>query len=132
MTMLWARLMTRELKFDFWQEQRFFSSPTHLRGATIKQLDWCSKICYSTNHYHNLFTSSHAELKWTELNWLCPLLITSQHGPHRKHGSSIVASSCYTIKNLLHSNRNMFTKPLPYTVAVLESLFSNESICQNI
>jgi hypothetical protein len=29
------------------------------------------------------------------LNWFCPLLISSQHGPHRKHSSSIVTPGQY-------------------------------------
>jgi hypothetical protein len=60
------------------------------------------------------------ELNWT-INWLCPLLIISRHGPHRKHGSCIVASYCCVIKNLVPSNGNVFTEPLPRNVRCLQS-----------
>jgi hypothetical protein len=48
-----------------------------------------------------IFTASRADL-----NWLCPLLITSGHGPYRKHRSSVV---CFRV----HCGGNIFTELLP-------------------
>jgi hypothetical protein len=53
--------------------------------------------------------------------WLCPLLITSRHGPDTKRSSSIVVSIISIIKNLLPSNGNMFTEPLSRRVCCLQS-----------
>jgi hypothetical protein len=41
------------------------------------------------------------------------MLITSRQGPRRNHSSSIVASNCCIINNLLPSNGNVFAEPLP-------------------
>jgi hypothetical protein len=45
--------------------------------------------------------------------WLCPLLITSQHGPCRNTLFPLLQSNCCIIKNLLPSNGNVFTELLP-------------------
>jgi hypothetical protein len=57
----------------------------------------------------------------TQLTWLCPLFIIPRHGPHRKHSSSIFASSCCIINNLLPSNGNVFTEPSPRNGRCLQS-----------
>jgi hypothetical protein len=66
--------------------------------------------------WQRLLTVEILQLHSTELSTnkkLCSFLITFRHGPHRKHSSSIVASSCCIIKNLLPSKGNLFTEPLP-------------------
>jgi hypothetical protein len=50
-----------------------------------------------------------------------PVLITSRHGSHRKHSFISVASNCCIIKNLLRSNGNVFTEPLPRNSRCLQS-----------
>jgi hypothetical protein len=44
---------------------------------------------------------------------LCPLLITSRHESRRNTPFPLLQSNCYIIKNLLLSNENVFTEPLP-------------------
>jgi hypothetical protein len=65
--------------------------------------------------------SSQPSVQNWKLHQLCPLLIISRHGPHRKHSSSTVASKCCIINNLLPSNGNVFTEPLPRNGRCLQS-----------
>jgi hypothetical protein len=52
---------------------------------------------------------------------LCLLLITSKHGPHRKHGSPFVVSNYSIIKNLPPRNENVISEPLPINGRCLQS-----------
>jgi hypothetical protein len=59
-------------------------------------------------------------------------VITFRHGPHSKHSSSIVASNCCVINNLLPSNGNVFTEPLPRNGRCLQSHGLAVGLCATI
>jgi hypothetical protein len=53
------------------------------------------------------------EYPTTEQNSLCPLFVTSQHGPCRNTPFTLLQLNCCIIMTLLPSNGNVFTEPLP-------------------
>jgi hypothetical protein len=63
----------------------------------------------SQGHGGGIRSRLHTGMNWTIL---CSLLITSLHGPYRKHTVSTVVANCCIIKNLLPTNENVFTELL--------------------
>jgi hypothetical protein len=76
---------------------------------------------------------------------LCPLLITSRHGPHRKHRSSIVAfmsiatgtylPSCCLETAVVRTTENtilLLLQALPTNGHCLQSLLSSRSVCHSM
>jgi hypothetical protein len=96
---------------------------TH-NSSSSPTVPWQRFLTMDILQLHALRSSVYRLRCRTQLNWLCPLLIISRHGPHRKHSFSIFECSCCIFKNLLPSNGNVFTEPSLFT----ESPLSNGSI----
>jgi hypothetical protein len=100
-------------------------SPQHLLrifpaccAFTSRSLAKTSNIEDSSASHAQVLSSQSPVQNSTEL---CPLLITFRYGTLRKHSSSIFSSNCCIIKNLVPSNGNVFTEPLPRNGRCLQS-----------